>query len=83
MVVLRYKVPPKPIRPENPEEGGITYDSSSPRYVKVVIEHEGGRRTIVDKTFIPGRLLEYPLRISGRGIAKIYVDDMLIETKEL
>ena len=83
MVVLRHKVLPKPIMPEDSEQGGITYDSSTPRHVKIVIEHEGGRRTIVDKTFVPGRLLEYPLRISGRGIAKIYVDDMLIETKEL
>jgi beta-lactam-binding protein with PASTA domain len=83
MVVLRYPVPARPVRSGQPGQK-IVYDSS-PRHVKIVIEHEGGRRTIVDKTFAPGRLLEYPLRIIGRGIAKIYVDDMEwpIETREL
>lgn len=85
MVVLRYKVPAKPESPEDPEQSGVVYNSESPRHVKIVIEHEGGRRTIVDKTFTPGRLLEYPLRIVGRGVAKIYVDNMEwpIETMEL
>jgi len=80
MVVLRYKVPAEAKGLGDPE-----IHDSSPRHVKIVIEHEGGRRTIVDKTFTPGKLLEYPLRIIGRGIAKIYVDDMEwpIETKEL
>lgn len=82
MVVLRYKVPARPEK--NSAQGKITYDLS-PRHVKIVIEHEGGRRTIVDKVFTPGRLLEYPLQIVGRGIAKIYVDDMEwpIKTEEL
>jgi beta-lactam-binding protein with PASTA domain len=86
MIVLPFKVPAKPIRSEDEDSGQdkITYDLSQ-RHVKIVIEHEGGRRTIVDKMFTPGRVLEYPLQIVGRGVAKIYVDDMEwpIETREL
>jgi len=82
MVVLRYKVPARPEK--NSQRDKIIYDLSQ-RRVKIVIEHEGGRRTIVDKMFTPGRVLEYPLRIVGPGIAKIYVDDMEwpIKTEEL
>ena len=72
IVVLRYKVLPRPASLENPPE----YEDSSPRHVKIVLEHEGKTRTIVDKMVAPGSWLERPVQISGRGIAKIYVDDM-------
>lgn len=75
-VVLRYKVPrrPKPPPPENPEEGPLPEDLS-PRRVRIVLEHEGKTRTIVNKKFPPDKLLEYFLQIRGQGTAKIYVSD--------
>ena len=79
MVVLRYPVPERTrVSEDYPED-------LSPRRVKIVVEYAGRTRTIVDKRFEPGTLLEYPLRIFGRAIAKIYVDDMEwpIETMKL
>jgi hypothetical protein len=75
-VILSYKVPP---RPRNPDDQDPIQEDTSPRYVKILVEHEGGIRTI-DGMFAPGRSLQYPLLIKGRGVAKIYVDEMLMET---
>lgn len=79
-VVLRYKVPrrPKPHPPEDPQDPPPKEDLSD-RSVRMVLEHEGKTRTIVNKDFPPDKLLQYFLQIKGQGIAKIYVDDMLAE----
>jgi len=63
-VVFRYKVPADP------------KDITRSRRVKVILEHEGGSRVIADDILSPGTSMEYPLRIMGKGIAKIYIDDM-------
>jgi beta-lactam-binding protein with PASTA domain len=69
-VVLPYKVPPRQVSPEEPRQEDL-----SPRHVKIVVEHGGGTWTPVDTMLTPGNYTA-PLRIIGRGIAKIYVDDM-------
>jgi beta-lactam-binding protein with PASTA domain len=69
-VVLPYRVPPRPVSSEYPEQQDL-----SPRHVKIVVEHGGGTWTPVDGMLTPGDYTA-PLRIIGRGIAKIYVDDM-------
>jgi len=71
LAVLRYRVPSKSVSSDNPDEAY----SSGTRQVRIVLEHDGGMRTIVDKEFPPEKWLEYPLRITGRGIAKIYLDE--------
>lgn len=69
-VVLRYRVPPRPVSPDD-----VIQEDLSPRHVKIIVEHGGGTWTPVDKMLTPGSYTA-PLRIIGRGIAKIYVDDM-------
>jgi len=69
-VVLSYKVPPRPVSPED-----LIQEDLSPRHVKIVVEHGGGTWIPVDKMLTPGNYTT-PLRIIGRGIAKVYVDDM-------
>lgn len=66
-VILEYKVPPRPYAGP---------DDSTQRAVKIVLEHKGGTRVIVDQMYSPGSLLKFPLQILGQGVAKIYVDDM-------
>ena len=70
-VVLSFKVPGRPRNSEDPQQ-----EDSSPRHVKITLEDNGGIRTVVDKLFAPGKQLEYHLQITGRGIVKIYIDNM-------
>ncbi len=72
MTVLRYRVP-----------AGTEYpETSGSRHVRIELEHEGATQTnvIVDKFYEPGTLLSYPRWITGRGVAKIYVDGIFTET---
>ena len=71
MVRLSYQVPARPKDPETPEQEDL-----SPRHVRIVVEHDGGMQTVVDKMIAPGNRLERPLQIMGRGIARVFVDDM-------
>ncbi len=72
LVKLHYSVPP---RPKSSDEDSPQEDSS-PRHVKIVVEHEEGILTIFNDIFTPGESLDRPFQIKGSGTAKIYVDDM-------
>ncbi|MBD3181200.1 PASTA domain-containing protein [Candidatus Poribacteria bacterium] len=80
IVFLRYEVPARTVDPDQPGQ-----EDTSPRYLKIIVEDQNGVRTIEDGMFPPGETKVYPLRISGRGIAKIYVDDTKwpVETRKL
>jgi len=78
-VVLRYAVPRRPKPTPTGDPPYAPPEDLSDRSVRIVLEHEGKTRTIVEKNFPPDKLLEYFLQVKGQGIAKIYVDDMLAE----
>jgi serine/threonine-protein kinase len=46
------------------------------RHIKIVVEYEGITRTLENDFFSPGETLQHVFQIKGRGVAKIYVDDM-------
>jgi len=71
LVRLSYRVPKRP----RSSEDSVQEDLSK-RYVKILIEDDEQIWTQVDDMFDPGDLLIYPFQISGKGRAKIYVDDM-------
>lgn len=71
-VELYYVVP---ARSKSPED---TYEDLSPRYIEIKVEHDGEAISWVREQ-PPGKGVSIPMHITGRGVAKIYVDDNLTE----